>query len=374
MGPSQIRVCRRKSLGTPSRDHAHPSQDHRDRNVVVVSSSPRRGPPKEAIDGLGLCLAARASQMYLPESVRLSVLLDPHRAVRLVVWLAVVALGATSCSGKAEIGGPAGKGGGGPGQGGGSGGEGATAGGGGAPDSHAGGAGGSAPGGQSGSGPAGRGGAASANGSGTASAGGQVVRVCQGVTMSLPDPRGCRADSECPLPGPVKCCTTTDCWPASVSCPLPPTNCPAFQCMTSDDCNAGGTCVSTVGGCPRCEARACHYPPPPCTQVPDSCGADARCQADGTCKPLLCTEGHTCVAPYYRCNPTGGRADASGCELVPCDAGWTCEENTRCTNPGDKVSHGCTTLACKSDVDCDCGYCVNGGCSASIGHCSSPPS
>jgi len=34
----------------------------------------------------------------------------------------------------------------------------------------------------------------------------------------------------------------------------------------------------------------------------------------------------------------------------------------------------CTTLACKSDVDCDCGYCVNGGCSASIGHCSSPPS
>ena len=65
------------------------------------------------------------------------------------------------------------------------------------------------------------------------------------------------------------------------------------------------------------------------------------------------------MAPAYRCNPTGGRADASGCELVPCDAGWICEENTRCTNPTDKASHGCTTLPCKIDGDCDCGFCVN---------------
>jgi len=322
--------------------------------------------------------------MYLAERSNRAGL-SMKRGVRLLVWIAAAAIaGGASCSEKAQTGGAAGKG---AGSGGGHGGRagdepgagGAGAGGfqgsGGVGGAGAtGGRGGAAPGGMSGSGMAGRGGTGGGAGNGAAGAGGQVVRACQGAAMSQPAPRECRADSECPLPGPVKCCTTSDCWPASVACPLPPLNCPPFQCMTSDDCMPGGTCVSTIGGCPRCEARTCQYPPPPCTQVPDSCGTEARCQGDGTCRSLLCTEGHTCVAPQYRCNPTGGRADANGCELVACDAGWTCEENTRCTNPADKASHGCTPLACKGDVDCDCGYCVNGGCSARVGHCMNPPS
>jgi hypothetical protein len=47
--------------------------------------------------------------------------------------------------------------------------------------------------------------------------------------------------------------------------------------------------------------------------------------------------------------------------------------NTRCTPPGDATNHGCVPLACTSDGDCDCGYCVNGTCGSNLGFCSFPP-
>lgn len=40
---------------------------------------------------------------------------------------------------------------------------------------------------------------------------------------------------------------------------------------------------------------------------------------------------------------------------------------------GGAGSHGCTTVACTKDGDCDCGYCVNGSCLSGLGHCSFPP-
>jgi hypothetical protein len=267
-----------------------------------------------------------------------------------------------ACSDKAQTGGAHGSGGG-PGQGGS------------VVITGTGGFGGAARGGQSGgAGAAGQGGiVASAGRGGAGGAGGQILRSCKGTGVSQPSPNACRSMNECSGPGPFVCCTASPCWPESISCPLPPFNCPPFACTTSQDCNPGGTCVSTIGGCPRCEARTCQYPPPPCTQSPDSCGSDARCQTDGTCRPLLCTDGYTCISPHHRCNPAGGRSDAHGCEYVPCDDGWTCDQNTRCTNPADAASHGCTAVPCKQDLDCDCGYCVNGACSAVLGYCSSPP-
>jgi len=133
--------------------------------------------------------------------------------------------------------------------------------------------------------------------------------------------------------------------------------------------------VSAVMGCPQCEYRSCHYPPPPppaCTQSPDNCGATARCQTDGTCKLLLCTEGITCPATS-RCNVGAPHADATGCEPIPCNEGWTCGENTKCTTPVGPNNHGCTTLSCQKDSDCDCGYCVNGSCASNLGGCVQAP-
>ena len=156
----------------------------------------------------------------------------------------------------------------------------------------------------------------------------------------------------------------------------PPNLCPSsatrLKCSGNQDCNPGGTCVFTVSGCPQCQYSACQYPAPPCTPSPDSCAPWGRCQPDAaTCAPILCTEGYSCSADS-RCAVGSARANANGCELIPCDSGWTCTTNTRCTTPGD-CSHGCTPLTCKTDGDCDCGYCVNGTCTSNLGSCSSPP-
>ena len=215
-----------------------------------------------------------------------------------------------------------------------------------------------------------------ANGAGGRGGGGgaEAVRACT-VAGTTATGKACRMADECGPMGPNKCCTSAPCWPAS-ACPFPPSTCPSqssrFQCVTTSDCDPGGTCVSVVSGCPQCESRSCKYPPPACTQTPDSCGPDARCQSDGTCRPLSCADGYACAAGS-RCRPGSARADAHQCELIPCDDGWTCDQNMRCTAPTTAGSHGCTALACANDGDCDCGYCVNGSCSASLGWCSNPP-
>ncbi len=219
-------------------------------------------------------------------------------------------------------------------------------------------------------------GGAGSGGGGTSSggAGGSAseVRACKDTSASQP-PWACRDVVECGPVGPVKCCTTGACWPAS-ACPIPPTNCPTeFPCTTNADCGENGTCERSVMGCPQCEERKCVYPPPACTQSPDNCGDTARCQADGRCAPLLCDDGYTCLAGT-RCAKGSARANEHGCEPIPCDDGWTCTENTRCTSPVDPWSHGCTALACQADTECDCGYCVNGVCQSNLGMCSHPPS
>jgi len=201
-----------------------------------------------------------------------------------------------------------------------------------------------------------------------------TFRACKN-TSSTQHSMWCRSVAECGPTGPVRCCTESPCWPAS-ACPLSPLMCLSANsrllCMTNQDCNPGGTCVSTVSGCPQCEYRSCQYPPPPCTQSPDSCGSYGRCQPDGGCAPTLCTAGYNCDVGS-RCNVGGPRVDGHGCELVPCNDGWACGENARCTAPADPGSHGCTTMTCKNDGDCDCGYCVNGTCADNLGTCSFAP-
>jgi hypothetical protein len=230
-------------------------------------------------------------------------------------------------------------------------------------------------GGWAGGGAAGRGGAGGASSGGQGGAGGGSRKACSDTAPTQPTTTACHSTDDCGPIGPVVCCTTGNCWPNA--CPIPPTMCPTgstvLQCTRSQDCDAGGTCVTTTSGCPQCSQSACQYPAPPCTQSPDNCGPSARCQPDGgICVALLCTQGYSCSADY-RCAVGNSAADAYGCEPIPCNDGWTCATNTRCTSASTPVNHGCTALPCKSDGDCDCGYCVNGTCGSNLGVCSSPP-
>jgi len=223
-------------------------------------------------------------------------------------------------------------------------------------------------------------------------------------TLSTP------AEATSPVPTYGRCRTNDDCKSGSDhclrpgetdACPIPPymVPCPAPACTSNKDCTTGpgGTCVSyVIDYCPRCDGWQCQYPPPPpppCTKSPDSCSAGMRCRSDGACEPVPCGEGYACASDS-RCSVGSSRADGHGCELIPCGQGFACEENTRCTAPTDPSSHGCTTLPCKADGDCDCGFCVwararprsapaqmrrnahAGGrlvsCSTSLGTCSSP--
>ena len=43
-------------------------------------------------------------------------------------------------------------------------------------------------------------------------------------------------------------------------------------------------------------------------------------------------------------------ADEQGCELIACNDGWTCDENTRCITQADKYSHGWRGLAVRQIV------------------------
>jgi hypothetical protein len=261
---------------------------------------------------------------------------------------------------------------------------------------------------------------------------GTVVRYCVGKVQ--PTARNvCRTVADCGPIGPIVCSVGYYDW-GPAGCPLPPSSqtCPA-ECLKDEDCTArsGGTCIPYTQSCPRCDGHTCQYPPPPCTSSPDNCGTGQRCGADGVCTVIPCGEGNACHAGYrcngasasadkqgcepipcnegnpctadrrcalgslaadvfgceplpcdagyacradYRCSVGSARADSHGCELVPCADGYACPENTRCTVATPAANdHGCTTMACQSDRDCDCGYCVNGACSADPGTCQSPP-
>jgi len=209
---------------------------------------------------------------------------------------------------------------------------------------------------------------------GGASGASNTVRACTD-TSTTPNVQACRSSTDCKELPPVKCCTPGNCWTGAATCPFPPSMCSTTgghpsQCSQNSDCD-GGTCTITVSGCPECPTGQCQYPPPKCTQNPDSCGSDRRCASDGTCVPLLCNAGFSCPTGS-RCAIDSTRSDGHGCELIPCTDGWTCDTNTRCTAPSDSASHGCTVLTCTADSDCDCGYCVNGGCLANLGICTQP--
>ena len=259
-----------------------------------------------------------------------------------------------------------------------------------------------------------------------------VVRFCTGKGPPTAY-NVCRTVADCGPYGPIVCSVGYYNW-GPTYCPLSPNSqpCPA-ECTADKDCTArtGGTCIVYTRSCPRCDGHTCQYPPPPCTSSPNSCGTGQRCRTDGACEVIPCAEGNACGTGYRcnaasakadkqgcepipcnegsvcssssQCNPGSSRADAFGCELIQCNAGYSCPADTRCNVGSSRADmygceyvpctdgyacpenkrctvaasaaydHGCTTMSCKSDGDCDCGYCVNGVCSADPGTCQTPP-
>jgi hypothetical protein len=153
--------------------------------------------------------------------------------------------------------------------------------------------------------------------------------------------------------------------------------------------------LSTGGGAPldlgdgvcsiehSCKSGMCYAPgefmgcgacrPPP----KDTCTSDADCKPLGT-SYICSSDPRDCFCSAVAiCRPgCAGPAD--------CDATWqVCGGDNRCTGmpcggPGscpanyDCVAARCAPRACTSSADCT-GYCVNGLCYASAGHCGFPP-
>jgi hypothetical protein len=170
------------------------------------------------------------------------------------------------------------------------------------------------------------------------------------------------------------------------------------SCYEDAACEAGQVCRTT--GSDSCfgsgPISACQEP---CSEA--SCGMGERCGADGHCQPIPCTEGYACPEPTlcaegagvdehgcrparcdtdawscaagYVCQP-GNEADTNGCVPLSCTTGFACPANRRCVADSPYLStHQCELLSCRSDADCDCGYCVEQVCRDTLGYCALPP-
>ncbi len=159
--------------------------------------------------------------------------------------------------------------------------------------------------------------------------------TCEGYAPPPPEFAPCRSTGDCASsescvpPGVPRAC--------GICAPVP------LECDGAADCGEGEVCVRENVPC-SCEPVLGALCRPACTT--DSCAEGERCGSDGACEPIACDEG------------------------------WVCPDNTRCsaeTGPALAVdAHGCFRIACASDIDCDCGACIDGLCYDGPGTCQPP--
>jgi hypothetical protein len=124
-------------------------------------------------------------------------------------------------------------------------------------------------------------------------------------------------------------------------------------------CQPGSVCSGAAGDC------VIHTCIPECD--PATCTGTSMC-SNGLCVAKTCDmSGAAACEPGYVCDPSAQGASAIGCVAVHCSDTDPCDKNQDCvaTQPG----RGCTTRACTTDSECDCGYCVNSQCQATLGFC-----
>jgi hypothetical protein len=84
--------------------------------------------------------------------------------------------------------------------------------------------------------------------------------------------------------------------------------------------------------------------------------------------PKACDQGGPSCAEGFVCDPSS--TTPTRCVPQSCDAGYECEPWLKCdpskAAPG---GHGCVVVACSTDQECSCGYCVTGVCQPTLGIC-----
>jgi hypothetical protein len=158
------------------------------------------------------------------------------------------------------------------------------------------------------------------------------------------------------------CRTTPDCSGAE-SCytTLPTGGCrPNFapqECGNGVDCQPGFVCSAG-----DCGSYSCV---PECTA--ETCTGTNTC-SNGLCVPLACDmPGAAACDPGTECSPGATGASPVGCVPIHCNETDSCESNQDCV--AEQPGRGCVTRQCTTDAQCDCGYCVNSQCQATLGLC-----
>ena len=155
--------------------------------------------------------------------------------------------------------------------------------------------------------------------------------ACEGTRPTQPQ-KSCRSRSDCTE-------NFEDCLDEDSGCGI----CMRDQCLESSDCPTGLVCTPTREAC-TCDG----------TGFFKQCEPDCR-TADGACRDGL------------ECNASTGQCLEPRCT----EPGNTCPANKFC-DPSITLGDGCKKTACQNDLECGCGFCVNGSCQSNLGSCSPP--
>ncbi len=187
--------------------------------------------------------------------------------------------------------------------------------------------------------------------------------ACAGAVSPGQPGSECRSNQDCEGAGTFGLAYCVLTIPNQVGCGNPnflPNECDPFAVDGQTGCTAEEMCRTGVCGETVCVSK--------CTA--ESCGEAATC--DGSvCVPKTCDQpGAQTCSEGFECDPSAQGASAIGCAAVSCETGYACGENFDCT-PGTAGAdaHGCLKRACTADSECDCGYCVNANCEATLGFC-----
>ena len=155
----------------------------------------------------------------------------------------------------------------------------------------------------------------------------------------------------------------------------------------NDRCVAGQwecRCVA-VDGCRQtteCNAMLSEQCVPPDPDAAPVCGIpmEDECEPVGRpCDQGTCfvgggaCGGNVCAAACSLCDDGDTCLMDGTCEPMACDAGYTCLPHTVCDVGNARANdHGCVRATCADDGECSGGFCVAGACYESLGTCEGP--
>jgi hypothetical protein len=161
------------------------------------------------------------------------------------------------------------------------------------------------------------------------------------------------------------------------------------SCKTLDEASCKGAAACVADYCEECS----------CTPTFVGCRAEGDgkipCPGLGCAQPFCCRDQSDCGMSALICmrpddphsgiqiDPPSVCSDRAQCTVGQACIGGHCDTDTSCPKLGcgpglvcdldDNAIAACVPLSCKSDVDCDRGFCVLGSCYRSLGTCGVPP-